>query len=110
MNIARQLDDSLGLDYGSGMAHSYFEGYLNIILPDFGDERKGLIEMISNYEDQNNVVFGAQKIYILVPLSGQCPPKVTAQSKIAEDAGVSYFYSYSVKKLHKLAIYLLSNL
>lgn len=87
MNVARTLDYSSGLDYGSGIANSYFQGYLNLILPDFGDERKGLLEMISNYEDKHNVTFGAKKIFILMPQSGECKPKITAQSSIAEEAG-----------------------
>lgn len=35
-----------GLDYGSGMAHSYFYGYLNKILPDNGDDNVGIRENI----------------------------------------------------------------
>lgn len=29
-----------GLDYGSGMAHSFFHGYLKLILPAKGDNNK----------------------------------------------------------------------
>nr|CAI5869092.1 unnamed protein product [Callosobruchus analis] len=43
-----------GLDYGSGMAYSFFHGYLNLILPNTGTESKNLKELMQDYEDSHN--------------------------------------------------------
>lgn len=84
MNIGRQLDASKGLDYGSGMAHSFFYGYINILLPWDGGERKGLKESIIDFESREGVNFPFKKLFLLIPLSGFCPAQVDEQSTILE--------------------------
>ncbi|KAJ8943534.1 hypothetical protein NQ318_023045 [Aromia moschata] len=72
------LNDSLwiakdnGLDYGSGMAYSFFYGYLNLVLPKTGTQEKNLKELMQDYEDQNDVHFAVYKLFILIPKSLTC--------------------------------------
>lgn len=72
------LNDSLligkmnSLDYGSGMAYSFFYGYLNLILKNTGTEEKNLVELMANYEAKNNVKFEVYKLFILIPVSFKC--------------------------------------
>ncbi|KAG5875749.1 hypothetical protein JTB14_002051 [Gonioctena quinquepunctata] len=61
-----------GLDYGSGMAYSFFHGYLNIVLPKTGNEEKNLKELMQDYEDKNNINFNVYKLFILIPKSMTC--------------------------------------
>lgn len=85
------MDNSPGLDYGSGLAYSYFHGYLNILLPECGDERKGLKELIEQFESQHCVNVPVKKMFLLIPFSGFCPPKIQAQSKMdIDNTGVRY--------------------
>ncbi|KAJ8945571.1 hypothetical protein NQ314_009192, partial [Rhamnusium bicolor] len=72
------LNDSLwiaknnGLDYGSGMAYSFFYGYLKFMLPKTGTEEKGIKEVMQDYEGQNGIEFAAYKLFILIPKSLNC--------------------------------------
>lgn len=64
-----------GLDYGSGMALSYFYGYLRLILPALGDyESKSLRDRCDVYEDcqsagatRQPVRIPVKKLFILAP-------------------------------------------
>ncbi|CAH1106636.1 unnamed protein product [Psylliodes chrysocephalus] len=73
------LNDSLwvaednGLDYGSGMAYSFFHGYLNYVLPNTGGEDKNLKEIMTDFESKNGIKFEVYKLFILVPKSMRCP-------------------------------------
>ncbi|CAG9856363.1 unnamed protein product [Phyllotreta striolata] len=73
------LNDSLwvaednGLDYGSGMAYSFFHGYLNLLLPKTGREDKNLKEFMQDYESKNQIAFNVYKLFILIPESMTCP-------------------------------------
>lgn len=69
------------------MAHSFYHGYLKLILPCTGDERKGLIEQINDYEAKNDVHFPSKKLYILIPLSAHCPTTIKERSGIEMDSG-----------------------
>lgn len=87
MNIDEsRLDTSLkltqlkGLDYGSGMAYSYYYGYLDIVLPFRGGQSKGLSENIENYEANNGVVVPVKKLFILIPTSLRTPPDLKEAS------------------------------
>ncbi|XP_050499273.1 stimulator of interferon genes protein homolog isoform X2 [Diabrotica virgifera virgifera] len=72
------LNDSLwiaednGLDYGSGMAYSFFFGYLNLVLPKTGREDKHLKEIMEDYEGSNGITFAVHKLFILIPKSMKC--------------------------------------
>ncbi|XP_011332843.1 stimulator of interferon genes protein isoform X3 [Ooceraea biroi] len=63
-----------GLDYGTGMAYSYYYGYLRVILPSTGTATKGIIEKIENFEDNHNITFPVHRMFILIPSSGYIPP------------------------------------
>ncbi|XP_015600435.1 stimulator of interferon genes protein [Cephus cinctus] len=62
-----------GLDYGSGLAYSYFYGYLNIILSSMGSEYKGLQHNIELFEAREGVPMPIKKLFILIPASAHIP-------------------------------------
>ncbi|XP_078043518.1 transmembrane protein sting [Augochlora pura] len=68
------IDALQGLDYGTGMAYSYYYGYLKLILPSTGTSKKGLLEKIENFEDHHNVSMSSHKLLILIPSSTYIPP------------------------------------
>lgn len=71
----RSIRAANGLDYGSGMALSYFYGYLRLMLPALGDyESKSLRERCDVYEDiqsagavRQPVRIPVKKLFVLVP-------------------------------------------
>lgn len=68
------IDLMHGLDYGTGMAYSYYYGYLKIILPATGCLNKGIIEKLENIEDNHNIHIAIHKLLILIPASSYIPP------------------------------------
>ncbi|XP_076261015.1 stimulator of interferon genes protein-like [Rhynchophorus ferrugineus] len=78
------ISKSNGLNCGSGMAYSFFYGYLNLILPSTGDVMKNLIEMMQDYESANDIKFEFYKIFMLIPKSLVCHNKINEVSKIME--------------------------
>lgn len=67
-----RFEENNGLNYSSAMAHSFYHGYLRLILPKTGGEDKNLIEIIGCYSDRNKVnVY--PKLFILFPKSAICP-------------------------------------
>ncbi|XP_076666016.1 transmembrane protein sting [Andrena cerasifolii] len=68
------IDWMQGLDYGTGMAYSYYYGYLKLILPSPGTLTKGLREKIENTEDKHNITIAVHKLLILIPSSSYVPP------------------------------------
>ena len=68
------IDWMQGLDYGTGMAYSYYYGYLKLILPSPGTLTKGLREKIENTEDKHNIKVAVHKLLILIPSSSYVPP------------------------------------
>ncbi|XP_046418352.1 stimulator of interferon genes protein-like isoform X1 [Neodiprion fabricii] len=93
LDTVLKVSQMKGLDYGSSMAYSYFYGYLNIVLPSVGDEKKGLYENIKVYESQNGVEVPVKKLFILIPTSLHIPPNL-------EEA--SYYWMESAKKLESV--------
>lgn len=71
------------------MAYSYYYGYLNIIGPNYGDDRKGMSERIEMYEDSQNVNFPVHKLFILVPESLYIPTQLDENSNVLNTATVS---------------------
>lgn len=70
-----------GLDYGTGMAYSFYYGYLQVILPSTEiSSSKGIIEKIENFEDNHNITFPIHKLFILIPSSGYIPPDLKEAS------------------------------
>lgn len=74
------LSDLKGLDYGTGMAYSYYYGYLRLILPSTGTTSKGIVEKIENFEDKHGIIFPVHKLFILIPSSGYIPPDLREAS------------------------------
>ncbi|KAJ8916821.1 hypothetical protein NQ315_005828 [Exocentrus adspersus] len=85
------LNDSLwiakdnGLDYGSGMAYSFFHGYLKLVLPKTGIEDKNLKELMEDYEAQHKIQFSVYKLFILIPKSLYCPISLKNESSPSVD-------------------------
>ncbi|XP_063216533.1 stimulator of interferon genes protein homolog [Bacillus rossius redtenbacheri] len=78
--VMLQLKDIGGLDYGSGMAYSFFYGYLRMMLPDRGDQNTGLkekIELFCNKEKLTSANFPVKKLFVLIPASGHIPASLT---------------------------------
>lgn len=74
------LSSMKGLDYGTGLAYSYYYGYLRIVLPSTGTASKGLLEKIENIEDAHNITFASHKLIILIPSSSYIPPDLKEAS------------------------------
>ncbi|XP_060521256.1 stimulator of interferon genes protein-like [Cylas formicarius] len=74
-----------GLDHGSGMAYSFFYGYLYYILNKTGELGKNLEELMQDYESANKVQFSVYKIFILIPKSLNCPVSLIDVSTIMEE-------------------------
>ncbi|XP_034934625.1 stimulator of interferon genes protein [Chelonus insularis] len=70
----RTIDALGGVDYGTGMAYSYFYGYLRIILPPDGLQNPGIRTKMVDYESHHNVKIPVKKLFILIPKSGHIPP------------------------------------
>lgn len=60
------------MDYGSGMAYSFFNGYLKLVLQNTGNEDKNLKELMEVYEATHGVNFEEYKLFILIPISLKC--------------------------------------
>lgn len=81
-----------GLDYGSGMAYSFFHGYLNYVLPNTGGEDKNLKEIMTDFESKNGIKFEVYKLFILVPKSMRCPVSLENEySPSIQESRVSSF-------------------
>lgn len=97
------IENSNGFDYGSGMAHSFFYGYLNIVLPNKGDENYALKELMEIYESTENIKFPIKKLFLLIPRSLYCPPNLSEISKgpkihmEAAKAIILLIFSYCIK-------------
>ncbi|XP_076757256.1 transmembrane protein sting [Xylocopa sonorina] len=63
-----------GLDYGTGMAHNFYNGYLKLIVPPTESLNKGLVEKIENMEDIQTIKIATYKLFILIPSSSYMPP------------------------------------
>ncbi|XP_020299426.1 stimulator of interferon genes protein isoform X2 [Pseudomyrmex gracilis] len=90
-NLAKWQSCSLaamkGLDYGTGMAYSYYYGYLRLVLPSTGTrDSKSINEKIENFEDNHNVNFTVHKLFILISSSGYIPPDLKEASQWMESA------------------------
>lgn len=72
-NVASNLNNN-NLDISTGLAYSYYYGYLKIILPSTGTASKGMLEKLENAEDQHNITIPLKKLVILIPASGYIPP------------------------------------
>lgn len=77
------------MDYASGMAYSFFHGYLNIVLPEKGTDEKGLKELMQDYESSQGIKFALYKLFVLVPLSMYCPTKIDEFAPSIETSRVS---------------------
>lgn len=86
------------------MAHSFFYGYLQLVLSKSCSGQKNFKENVEVYESNNSVKFATKKLYILIPLSAHCPNELHEASDKIENGGVRnpieiwYFSVYTVYK------------
>nr|XP_032519074.1 stimulator of interferon genes protein-like isoform X1 [Danaus plexippus plexippus] len=73
------------INYGVGMACSFFEGYLVHVIPNDGHNFFGLENNILVYEGTHTVVFPVKKLLIVVTKSLFCPPDLKHFNKINKD-------------------------
>lgn len=92
-NLDNKIINMNGLDYGTGMAYSYYYGYLKIILPSTDTESsKGIYEKLENFEDIHRVSISVKKLFILIPFSTYIPKDLKY---------VSYDWMENVQELEK---------
>ncbi|XP_055390370.1 stimulator of interferon genes protein homolog [Condylostylus longicornis] len=84
LDAAEWIRSGSGVDYASGMASNYFNGYIRLQLPYKGDAKKGIIERCEEYEGKHGVTFAAKKLFILIPQSMHIEPAF--QSKLLNRA------------------------
>ncbi|CAG9774105.1 unnamed protein product [Ceutorhynchus assimilis] len=84
INDSLNISKDKGLDYGSGMAYSFFYGYLNYMLDKAGEPNKNLKEMMQCYESQHKIEFEVYKIFILIPKSLICFESVNSGSHLMD--------------------------
>ncbi|XP_022823018.1 stimulator of interferon genes protein-like [Spodoptera litura] len=84
-DIDRKLDKKKTVNYGVGMACSYFEGYLVHVLPSDGAKFFGFLENIKIYENREGVVFPVKKLFVVVTKSLFSPPALVEFNKTGRD-------------------------
>lgn len=77
LNNAHWIRWEHNLDYGSGSAIGYFYGYLKIIGPATGTEKKGIVERIEIYEAKEHVSIPIKKLFIFIPKDFFIPPQLS---------------------------------
>ncbi|KAJ0174883.1 hypothetical protein K1T71_009991 [Dendrolimus kikuchii] len=73
------------ISYGTGMACSFFEGYLTHILPSDGANFVGFLENINIYESREGVVFPVRRLFIIITKTLKCPPDLKEFNKENRD-------------------------
>ncbi|KAI5634915.1 hypothetical protein NE865_12398 [Phthorimaea operculella] len=68
------------INYGTGMACSFFEGYLKHIIPSDG-KSDGFVEKIRKWENGQGVVFPVKKLLLVITKSLYCPPDLREFNK-----------------------------
>ncbi|KAL0821418.1 hypothetical protein ABMA28_004900 [Loxostege sticticalis] len=76
------------ISYGTGMACSFFEGYLTHVIPSDGYRFVGFAENIRVYEQNESVIFPVKRLFIVVTKSLYCPPDLKLFNK--EKPGLPY--------------------
>lgn len=66
------ISNNYGIDYGAGMAYSYYYGYLNLILNKIGESDLNLKDAMQIYESKEEIKFELYKMFILIPKSMHC--------------------------------------
>ncbi|KAJ2945367.1 hypothetical protein O0L34_g167 [Tuta absoluta] len=61
------------INYGTGMACSFFEGYLKHIIPSDG-KADGFVQKIVKWESAEGVVFPVKKLLLVITKTLYCPP------------------------------------
>ncbi|KPJ02478.1 Transmembrane protein 173 [Papilio xuthus] len=62
------------INYGVGMACSYFEGYLVHVIPSDGAKFVGFEENMDKYAAKQGIVFPVKRLFIIISKSMYCPP------------------------------------
>lgn len=87
------------IDYGAGIAYNFFEGYLNLVLPNDGTQWFGFREVINIYECKHNIVFPKRKLFIIITKSLHCPPDLKDFNK--DDPSLPYLEACESLEKHK---------
>ncbi|CAG4944626.1 unnamed protein product [Parnassius apollo] len=62
------------INYGVGMACSFFEGYLVHVIPSDGAKFVGFEENMNIYEASQGIVFPVKRLFLVITKSLYCPP------------------------------------
>ncbi|XP_074112864.1 transmembrane protein sting isoform X2 [Cotesia typhae] len=102
-----------GVDYGTGMAHNYYYGYLRIILLSDGLRAKMEVYESNQSTSDFQITIPVKKLFILIPESGHIPPDLRDASnywlesttslynEVRDRAGVKKrVYHNTVYKIH----------
>lgn len=89
LHYAHWIRETHGLDYGEGMASSYYHGYLKLTLPSSSNNIPGIKKRIDMYEASHNVTFACYCLIILVPSTLFTKPII--ESDLLEKVAVSIF-------------------
>ncbi|XP_072944738.1 stimulator of interferon genes protein isoform X2 [Epargyreus clarus] len=73
------------INYGTGMACGFVEGYLSHVIPSDGAEIVGLVQNMTRFEDKHNIVFPVKRLIIVITKSLYCPPDLKAFNKENRD-------------------------
>ncbi|XP_045775237.1 stimulator of interferon genes protein isoform X2 [Maniola jurtina] len=74
------------INYGTGMAYSFYEGYLAHIMPSDGTEKfVGFQENINIFEANQGVVFPVKRLFLVITKSLYCPPDLKHFNKTNPD-------------------------
>ncbi|XP_034835022.1 stimulator of interferon genes protein isoform X2 [Maniola hyperantus] len=74
------------INYGMGMAYSFYEGYLAHIMPSDGTEKfVGFQENINIFEANQGVVFPVKRLFLVITKSLYCPPDLKHFNKTNPD-------------------------
>ena len=96
MHFAILQSEFKEMSCGGVMALNYLHGYLKKVLPKTQEGSEGIEGTMKKYETTMGVKFKMYKLFILVPLSMHCPPKI--QSATIEPAKVSLFSYFNTYK------------
>ncbi|XP_014361383.2 stimulator of interferon genes protein isoform X2 [Papilio machaon] len=73
------------INYGVGMACSYFEGYLVHVIPSDGAKFVGFEENMDIYAAKQGIVFPVKRLFIIITKSMYCPPDLKHFNKANRD-------------------------
>ncbi|CAH0564953.1 unnamed protein product [Brassicogethes aeneus] len=86
LHMSYWISQNYGIDYGAGMAYSFYHGYLKLLLTKIGIGDVNLKENMELYESHHDIKFEVYKLFILIPKSLNCYESLEEGSKYVECA------------------------